>query len=59
MNAQAYCEDNYLACTKWNPGERGMYHDAASYLEPGPSGGGPDHTNWCRATLERCKGHCF
>ena len=52
---QAYCEDNYLACTHNDPAQRGDYHNAATYLEPAPDyyapigrgHGGPDHVNWC------------
>merc|ERR1711966_394176 len=51
---QAYCEDNYLACTHNDPAQRGDYHLAPTYLEPAPDyyaptgrgHGGPDHVNW-------------
>ena len=64
-DCQAYCEDNYLACTHNDPASR-SFHDGPTYLEPAPDyyaptgrgHGGADHVNWCRATLERCKGHC-
>ena len=34
-DCQAYCEDNYLACTHNDPASR-SYHDGPTYLEPAP-----------------------
>jgi hypothetical protein len=58
-----YCDENYAKCTHF---EGGTQYKWGSGLEPAPDYtnptgrgvGGPDHVNWCRANLERCKGHC-
>jgi hypothetical protein len=64
---EAYCLDNYNACTHNDPSQRKWQYSAPGfYMEPAPDytnptgrgSGGPDHPNWCKATYERCKKPC-